>query len=96
VTPIFFAAALLVSQAATADVTPPAAANAQAAAPEATPTKTSAPKPDKNGKICHKEAVLGSRMPVRICETPDEIASRKASAKDMLEAAQRDLSNSGQ
>jgi hypothetical protein len=93
VTPIFFAAALLVSQAATADVTPPAAANAPATTAAEKPENTSAPKPDKNGKICHKEAVLGSRMPVRICETPDEIASRKASAREMVDAAQRDLSN---
>jgi hypothetical protein len=93
-TPILVAAAMLMFQSSAATAAAPTATEAQAVesqpATAATAQKTANPKPQTTGKICHKEAVLGSRMPIRICETPQETASRKADARDILDAAQRD------
>ena len=81
-----FAAALL---SAAAD---PAAAGATTAAPAASmPAKstTAAAKPNKDGLICKKEAVLGSRMKQRTCLPQSEWELRKDAARDDLDAAQR-------
>lgn len=69
----------------------PAAAGATAAVPAAsTPAKsTTAAKPDKDGLICKKEAVLGSRMKQRTCLPQSEWDLRKQTARDDLDAAQR-------
>jgi len=62
----------------------PAAATATAAAPAA-----KAEKPNKDGMICKKEKVVGSRMPNRICMTAEQWAQRKQDSRDELDAAQR-------
>ncbi len=78
---VLFAVALM---AAAAD---PAAAAPPGAAPSATPTKSE--KADKNGLVCKREAVLGSRMKQRVCLTQADWDQRKTQAKDELDAAQR-------
>ena len=57
-----------------------------ASAPAAKEAKSGAA-PD--GMVCKKEPVLGSRMKQRICMTQTEWDQRKASARDDLDAAQR-------
>ncbi len=64
----------------------PAAPAATASAPAAKEAKSGAA-PD--GMVCKKEPVLGSRMKQRICMTQTEWDQRKASARDDLDAAQR-------
>jgi hypothetical protein len=67
----------------------PAAAGAAptGAAPAGTPAKSE--KADKNGMVCKREPVLGSRMKERICLTQADWDARKAQAKDDLDTAQR-------
>jgi hypothetical protein len=65
----------------------------QATAPVAsfvapTPQKTLAAKPDKDGIVCRKEAVLGSRMKTKVCERPSQTAQRAVDDRDLLEKAQ--------
>lgn len=52
---------------------------------------TTAPKPEKVRKVdtvCRKEAVVGSRMKVRICMTQAEWEERGVTDRDELEKAQ--------
>lgn len=53
---------------------------------------TTAPKaPDKIGKddlVCRKEALVGTRMPTRICLTQAEWAERGIADRDKVEKAQ--------
>lgn len=52
---------------------------------------TTAPKPDKIRKVdtvCRKEAVVGSRMKVRICMTRAEWEERGVTDRDQVEKAQ--------
>jgi hypothetical protein len=75
----------------------------QSTAPVASFTAPNAPKavqgtPNKDGLICRKEAVIGSRMKTKICETPAQAAQRALDDRDMVEKAQvlqtiRDPSN---
>jgi predicted secreted protein len=65
----------------------PAAAQATTEAPKAAADK--GPKPDKNGMICVKEAVSGSKMKTRICMTQAEWDQRKATDREMIDQAQR-------
>jgi hypothetical protein len=58
-----------------------------AAQAAATPDK--APKVNKDGLICKKEAVVGSRMPTKVCLTPAQWELRKQESRDEVEAAQR-------
>ena len=62
--------------------TPAAAAAAKApAAKEA--------KANKDGLVCRKEAVIGSRMKSRVCLTQAEWDQRQADSRQDLDAAQR-------
>jgi hypothetical protein len=62
---------------------PPAATSAPAAAP--------APKakPNRSDMICKREAVLGSRLPTRVCLTREGWDSRRAESRDELTKIQR-------
>jgi hypothetical protein len=53
-----------------------------------TPAKTIAAKPDKDGVVCRKEAVLGSRMKTRVCERPSQTQQRLQDDRDLVEKAQ--------
>ena len=65
----------------------PAAADA---APAAAPAKAAkAETPNKDGLVCRKEPVLGSRMKTRVCLTQAEWDQRQAQDREMLEQAQR-------
>jgi hypothetical protein len=65
----------------------PAAANGAAQA--APPAKADAGKTNKDGLVCKKEAVVGSRMKSRICLTQAEWDQRQADSRQELDAAQR-------
>ena len=45
--------------------------------------------PEKPKLICHKITPLGSRMPKKVCQTPEAIAQERADAKDMLRDLQK-------
>jgi len=65
----------------------PAAAEA---APAAAPAKSEkVEKPNKDGLVCRKEPVIGSRMKSRICLTQQEWDARQAADRELLEQAQR-------
>jgi hypothetical protein len=76
-----FAVALL---AAGAD--PAAQAAPTGAAPSATPTKSE--KANKDGLVCRKEAVIGSRMKSRTCLPQSEWDRMKNEARDQVEKSQ--------
>jgi hypothetical protein len=60
------------------------------AAPPAPPTAGQAvAAPEKPKLICHKITPLGSRMPKKVCQTPEEIAQERADAKEMLRDLQK-------
>lgn len=48
-----------------------------------------APKVNKDGMICKKEHVVGSRMPQRVCMPPEQWEARRAEDRDNLDQAQR-------
>jgi len=52
------------------------------------PAKAVTGTPNKDGLICRKEAVIGSRMKTKICETPAQAAQRALDDRDMVEKAQ--------
>ncbi|PZQ60634.1 MAG: hypothetical protein DI570_13820 [Phenylobacterium zucineum] len=52
------------------------------------PKAVVAGKVDKDGLVCRKETVLGSRMKTKICETPAQAAQRALDDRDMVEKAQ--------
>lgn len=62
---------------------PAAAQAASTAAPAA-----KAPKVDKNGMVCRREAVIGSKMKTRICMTQGEWDERQRQDREMVEKAQ--------
>lgn len=64
----------------------PAAAPAAAAAPA--PAAEKSAKPNKDGLVCRKEAVAGSRMKSRICMTQAEWDQRQRDDREMVEKAQ--------
>jgi hypothetical protein len=45
--------------------------------------------PEKPKLICHKITPLGSRMPKKVCQTPEEIAQERADAKEMVRDMQK-------
>jgi hypothetical protein len=59
-----------------------------AAAPPPTTGQTVAT-PEKPKLICHKVTALGSRMPKKVCQTPEEIAQERSDAKEMLRDLQK-------
>lgn len=62
---------------------------AQAATDAPKPAAAKSPKADKNGMVCVKEAVSGSKMKTRICMTQAEWDARKATDREMIDQAQR-------
>lgn len=50
--------------------------------------KPAAGVPDKDGLICRKEAVLGSRMKQKICERPGDARQRAVDDRDLVEKSQ--------
>lgn len=52
------------------------------------PAKAYAAKPDKDGIVCRKETVLGSRMKTKICTRPGDAQQRAADDRDLVEKAQ--------
>lgn len=65
------------------------AAGEQAAAQASSPTPAKAAKAKGDDMVCKKEAVVGSRMKTRVCLTQAEWDLREKTAKDDLDAAQR-------
>lgn len=66
------------------------------AAPAAAPVgnkPTAAPAKDvkvnKDGMICRNERIVGSRMPSKVCMTPQQWEERKANDRQDLERSQR-------
>jgi hypothetical protein len=54
-----------------------------AATPPAAVPSTTAPKPADARKLkCEKLTLIGSRMPVRVCRTPEQIKQAEANARD--------------
>lgn len=65
----------------------------QGAAPVATFTAANVPKPyaekpNKDGVVCRKESVLGSRLKTKVCMRPSEFQQRAVDDRDMVEKAQ--------
>lgn len=79
---LMFAAALLAGAPAAQPAETPSATAPAAPAPKAEKAK-------KNDMVCKKEAVLGSRMPTRICLRQDEWDLRRAESRDELSKIQR-------
>lgn len=55
-------------------------------APNAPPAK--AGKPNKDGLVCRKETLVGSRMKTRVCAQAQELQIRKNEDRDLTEKAQ--------
>jgi hypothetical protein len=89
------AAILCVAGAAVAGPAEPPAAAAAPAAASSAPAASYAPAKAKDQKddqvVCHSEAVLGSRMPVRRCRTVREIKERTFNDREMVEHSQANL-----
>ena len=86
---VLFAAAVLL-----AETTPAAADNPADAAPPAA-VKAPPVKVNKDGKVCHTEEVLGSRIPKRVCFTPEEEADRAQQDRLNLQHMQGNNSYAG-
>lgn len=56
------------------------------AAPAAQPV---APAADKPKLICKKVTPIGSRMPTKVCQTPEQIAQERADAKQLTQDMQK-------
>ena len=82
-------AALLLAQAApeAAALSAPAAAPG-AATPTVTPAAAPAQKVNKDGLVCHTEQILGSRIPKRVCFSPEEAEQRRIQDKENVERMQ--------
>ena len=48
-----------------------------------------APKVNKDGLVCKKEAVVGSKMPTKVCLTAEEWAERTRASREAMQNAQR-------
>lgn len=81
---LIFAAALL------AGAEPPAStlSEASSAAPAA-PAPAKGAKPKREDLVCRKEAVLGSRMPTRVCMTQEDWDQRRNDGRDELKKIQQ-------
>lgn len=65
----------------------------QGTAPVTTFTAPNMPKPlagepDKDGVVCRKESVLGSRLKTKVCMRPSEVQQRAKDDRDLVEKAQ--------
>jgi hypothetical protein len=59
-------------------------------APASTPaTQAVVQKTDQPKLICHKITPLGSRMPTKVCQTPEQIAQERADAKELTRDMQK-------
>ena len=78
---VLFAAAILLAE------TTPAAAGAQAVA---APPAAAAPaqKVNKDGLVCHTEEIVGSRIPKKVCFTPEQAADRAQQDRENLDHMQ--------
>jgi hypothetical protein len=63
-------------------------ADTPAAAPPAAPPVSAKKKLTKEGMVCRNEAVLGSKLPRRVCSTPEQDAARKAADRELAEYMQ--------
>jgi hypothetical protein len=63
------------------------AAGAAPAAPEA--AAAPAAKPDKERQICKSEALVGSRVPKKVCATKTEWEARRRDDREQLDKMQR-------
>jgi hypothetical protein len=80
---LVFAAALLTGAPVESQpAEPPAAATSSAPAPKA-------PKPKSGELVCKREAVLGSRLPSRVCLTQEAWDARRSESRDELTKIQR-------
>jgi hypothetical protein len=70
-----------------ADTPAAAEAPAQPAAPAAPPV-SKRKQLAKKGMICHNEPVLGSKLPKRVCYTPEQAEERKALDRELTEYLQ--------
>jgi len=50
--------------------------------------KVQAEKADKDGVVCRKESVLGSRMKTKVCLRPSELRQRAIDDRDLVDKAQ--------
>ena len=66
----------------------PAAAQAATPATTATPPAAKAAKADKDGMVCRREAVVGSKLKTRICMTQAEWDQRQRDDREMVDKAQ--------
>ena len=57
-------------------------------APNVPATKAVAEQPDKDGIVCRREPVLGSRMKQKVCERPSEARQRAQDDRDLVEKSQ--------
>ena len=71
-----FAVALMLAEATPAAETPPAAPAAKAQ------------KVDRDGKVCHNEEIVGSRIPKRVCYTQAESEARSQQDRQTIERLQ--------
>jgi hypothetical protein len=67
----------------------PAAAQATEAAAPAAPAVSERKKLTKQGMICRSQPVLGSKLPKKVCTTPQEDAERKAADRELAEFMQQ-------
>ena len=65
------------------------AADAPAASPNTTTTTAQAPA--KPQKVCKSVKTLGSRLPVKKCQTVEEAAAEQAAAQDAVRDIQRNM-----
>ena len=66
----------------------PAAAQTATTATAATPPAAKAAKADKDGMVCRREAVIGSKLKTRVCMTQAEWDQRQRDDREMIEKAQ--------
>jgi hypothetical protein len=55
----------------------------------AVPSTTAKPPADQRNLKCEKIVVLGSRMPKRVCRTPEQIKQTEQEAKDTTKEFQK-------
>jgi hypothetical protein len=66
----------------------PAAAEAPAQPAPAAPPVSKRKQLAKKGMLCHNEPVLGSKLPKRVCYTPEQAEERKALDRELTEYLQ--------
>jgi hypothetical protein len=87
-----FAAAILLAEAPAPDAAVSSAAAPDAAqAPVVKPAAAKGPKVNRDGLICHNEAVVGTRIPKKICFTPAEAEDRAQQDQATLNRLQSQL-----